>query len=168
MSAQEGVRASYQYEITVDHSQFFLEACEREWGVEDLDLLYDAGAIARHLGVAPGVLSIFTARSYGTVRLEIVLRSAPPGNDFMGWDHIAEASLDLPSGCLIASGPESDPPTTLRVTVPAETYRVRVYWGGIETVNEYMDEGQDHYRVVLWAAPYGAPTLLYAGVARPW
>jgi FPC/CPF motif-containing protein YcgG len=35
MSAHEGVIASYDCEVTVDHFQFFLEACDHGW--DDLE-----------------------------------------------------------------------------------------------------------------------------------
>jgi len=41
---EEGILASYQFEILVDHNQFFLEVCEREWGDDDLDLLCSEGS----------------------------------------------------------------------------------------------------------------------------
>jgi hypothetical protein len=167
MSLEEGVIASYQFDITVDHNQICLEDCEREVSLDDLTTLYDAGAFARHLGVAPGELSIYTARWYGVVCLELIVRSDQPGDDLTGWDNVAEASLELPSGCLAAFGPESYPDGP-RISVPPGMYRVRGYAGGIETVDEYMQEGQDHYRAVLWPAPYGMAALLHAGVAGPW
>jgi hypothetical protein len=168
MSTEEDILALYRLEIAVDHSQFFLEDGERDWGEVDLDLLYDEGAFARHLGFAPGVLSVFTAKWYGAVGLEILLRCARPDDDFTGWDHVAEASLDLASGYLVAYGPESNSDAAPRVSAPPGMYRVRVYSGGLETVDEYMQAGQDHYRVALWVAPYEAPALLYAGVSHQW
>jgi hypothetical protein len=168
MSTDEGILAIYQFEITVDHSQFILEDGECDWGEVDPDLLYDEGAFARHLGCGAGALAILTAKWYGLVGLEILLRSTRPNDDFTGWDNVAEASLDLPSGYLVASAPESDPGAALRVAVSPGMYRVRVYSGGVETVDEYMQTGQDHYRAALWVAPYEAPTLLHTDVAHPW
>jgi hypothetical protein len=171
MSAHKGIIASYQCEVTVDHSQFYLEARDRERGEigNDLDLLYNADTFARHLGVAPGVLSVFTPRSYGSVPLEIHVRdSAPTDEDVTAWDHVVEASLELASGCLVAYGPESVLSRPPGITVPTGMYRVRVYWGGIEMVNENTREGPDHYRVDLWLAAYREPTLLHAGIPNPW
>ncbi len=167
MSTEEGVIASYQHEITVDHNQIFLEDCERERNVEDLTALYDEGAFARHVGAAPSQLCIHTARWYGVVRLELIVRSDPPDDKLTGWDNVAEATLELSSGCLVAFGPESSPDGP-RISMLPGIYRVRVYAGDVETVDEYGQEGQDHYRAVLWPAPYQEPTLLHAGVAHPW
>ena len=54
------------------------------------------------------------------------------------------------------------------IAIPPDTYRARVYAGGIETVDEYMQDGEDHYRVVLWPAPHAAPALLYTAIDPPW
>lgn len=170
MSIEDGVIASYQLEILVDHNQIFLEDCKFE-GSDDLTQMYDEDATTRNLGVAPGLLAIFTARWYGKVRLKILLRNDQPDDDFTGWDHVAEASLALPSGCLVADGPESVFPFTPagpQITVTPGVYRVRIYAGAIETVDEYMQAGEDHYRAVLWLAPYQAPALLFTRDVYPW
>lgn len=163
----ESAFASHQLEITVDHNQIFLEDGDCEWGPDDLTLLYDKGAFARHLGAARGRVSIFTAKWYGIVRLQVVLQPNEPDDDVSTWDNVAEASLEKQSGHLVAYGPESYP-DGIRMPVPCDTYRVRVYAGGIESVDEYMQKGQDHYRAVLCPAPYAAPALLHAGNAYPW
>jgi hypothetical protein len=165
MSRDEGILAVYRLELSVDHGQFILEDDECDGGEGDPDLLYDEGAFARHLGCDASVLAVLTAKWYGVVGLEILLRSARPDDDFTGWDNVAEASLGLPSGYLVASGPESNPGAAPRFAAPPGMYRVRVYSGGVETVDQYMQAGQDHYRVALWLAPYEDPALLYAGVA---
>jgi hypothetical protein len=166
MMEQQGEFASYQFDIHVDHNQLFLEDDDAEWGDEDLDLLYSDESRACHLGATTSRLSLMTAKWYGTVRLEVILRSDPPDSDFTGWDNVAEASIEIRSGCLAVSGPETYE-TGARVRLPPGTYRVRVYAGGIETVKDLTD-GQDHYRVVMWPGPYQAPALLHAGIPYPW
>ena len=169
MPADDSIIASHQLNILIDHSQIFLEDCEHTGSDFDVNLLYSDEAFARHLGVAPGVLAIFTARHYGTVRLEILLMSVQPDDDFTGWDNVVEASIALPSGCLVAFGPESYPPLGSRIAIAQGAYRARVYAGGIEALDdEYAPEGPDHYRVALWPAPYQPPALLYARLADPW
>jgi hypothetical protein len=163
----QGVLASHYLDIHVDHHQMFLEDDDAEWGDDDLDLLYSDESFARHLGVAPGRLSLMTARWYGTVRLEVILRAGPPEDDVAGWDNVAEASIEIRSGSLTIFGPETDTVAT-RITLPPGTYRMRVYAGDIDSVDEYAQHGQDYYRAVLWPAPYAAPALLYAGISDPW
>ncbi len=166
--------ASYQLDITVDHNQFFLEDCDDEERIENLDITwstddwYDEGALARHLGVTSGTLCIFTARWYGVARLEVIVCRFQPHDILTDWDNVAEASIEVPSGCLMAHGPETDRDQSPHIAIPPDTYRARVYAGGVETVDEYLQDGQDHYRIVLWPAPYAAPILLYSAINHPW
>ena len=104
MASQEDAVASYHFEIYADHRDIFLEDCEQRWGDEDLNLLFNDGAFARHLGAAPGRLCIMTA-CWRIIPLNIVVRDAPPGDDWAAWDHVAEASLEVRSGCLVISTP---------------------------------------------------------------
>ncbi|HEX8035574.1 MAG TPA: hypothetical protein VF510_17075 [Ktedonobacterales bacterium] len=174
MSAEESIIASYQLDITVDHNQFFLEDCDYDQRLENLDITwstdtwYDEDALARHLGVTPGTLCIFTARWYGEVQLEVIVRSNQPDDILTGWDNVAEASIEVPTGCVVVHAAEDDIDVSPRFALLPDTYRARVYAGGVETVDEYMQDGQDQYRVVLWPAPYAAPTLLYSAIDHPW
>jgi hypothetical protein len=54
------------------------------------------------------------------------------------------------------------------VALSAGMYRARVYAGRIDTVDEYMMDGQDHYRVVLWTAPFAEPILLHGESGKFW
>jgi hypothetical protein len=175
MPAEESIIASYQLDITVDHNQFFLEDCEYDLGEEDdfdIDTMYDEDAFARHVGVGPSLLSIFTARFDGVVRLEVIVRRDQPDDILTDWDNVAEVSIQVPSGCILIDNPgtglETDRAALPHVAIPPDTYRARVYAGGIETVDEYMEDGQDHYRVVLWPAPYAAPVLLHTTIDPHW
>jgi hypothetical protein len=168
MPAGNEVIASSHDEILVDHSQIFLYDCAFDFREVDLDLLYNKESSDRHLGVAPGVLAIFTAKWHGTVKLELIVLTGPPSDDFSDWDNVVEASLELPSGCVVALAPESDRDDGLRNMLPAGMYRARVYAGGIDTVDEYMMEGQDHYRVVFWLVPFTEPILLHGESGKLW
>lgn len=133
MPTEESIIASYQLDITVDHNQFFLEDCDNDERIENLDVTwsidawYDADARARHLGVTPGILCIHTARWYGAVRLEVIVRRDQPDDNLTDWDNVAEASIEVPSGCLVAHGPETDRDESSHISVPPATYRARVY-----------------------------------------
>ena len=85
------------------------------------------------------------------------------------WDHVAEASLALPSGCLVADGPESlSTSSGPQIAVTPGVYRVRVYAGAIETVDQYMQAGEDYYRAILWLAPHQAPCATITRDVYPW
>ncbi|MGZ3664954.1 MAG: hypothetical protein ACXVCO_05795 [Ktedonobacterales bacterium] len=140
------------------------------------DPLISKEALRRRLGVVPGVLCIFTERDMD-VPLTIEIHTTPPiepQEDFAGWDHVVEASLELPSGIVEVAGtggfdPEGLNPDEARIPVIPGTYRVRVYTGGLDTVSDDELDGEDQYRAVLWLAPSIEPTVLHSTpISRRW
>jgi hypothetical protein len=85
MPADNEVIALSHGETLVDHSQIFFHDCAFDDCEADLDLLYNQESSDRHLGVAPGMLAIFTAKRYGTVPVDLIGRTGPPDNDFSRW-----------------------------------------------------------------------------------
>jgi hypothetical protein len=167
MSTDVEVIAFSHTEILVDHSQILVHDCAFDFGGKaDLDLLYNMESFDHNLVVAPGVLASFTARWYVIVSLDLVARTVPPAEDFSDWANVVEASLDLPSGCVVALTPESSGDHSIRVTRPAGMYHARVYVAGIATVGEQMMEGQDHCHAVRWRAPLAEPILLLGTSGR--
>jgi hypothetical protein len=132
-----------------------------------LDAVLRPEARARHLGVARGTLCIMTAR-YVEVPVAVEIRASPPPDDFAPWDHVVEASLDVPSGCIAVHGPTDYFPEAPRIPIEPGTYRARMYFGGICTVSVDGLDGEDHYRVALWPAPTEAPKVLYTQGSGEW
>ena len=166
------VISSYQLTITVDHFQIFFQDSEYDLGdEEDLDIdafLYSEDAFARHVGGLPRLLNIFTAKWYGVVRLEVVVCRYQPDDILTDWDNVAEVSIEAPSGSVLIYASESNVDERVRIAIPPDTYRARIYTGGIETVDENVTDGQDYYRVILWPSPFREPTMLHAGINHPW
>jgi hypothetical protein len=161
MAADSEILASYHAELVVDHNHLLLRDCEFEFCEAGLNLLYKEIAPGPHLGVTPGVLAIFPARWNGPIPLDVVMRNGPPEDDLSGWDTVAEASIDLPSGCAVIFPPESFA-SGLRIAVSPGVYRVRVHLGGWDEAIEYEYEGPDYYKLALWKAPQAEPALLHA------
>src|SRR5262245_44330484 len=94
------------------------------------------------------VVVILPARNM-SVPVEIEIHDSEPPLHPDGWDHIAEASLNLPGGELqvhrCTLGPVAD------WTLEPGWYRVRSCQGGLATVDGL--EGNDTYRIVIWPAP---------------
>jgi hypothetical protein len=93
-----------------------------------------------------------------TVPVEIGLLVRPPTGGLDDWDHVVEASLELPSGnleCHECTGGSID-----RWRVTPGPYRVRAYFGGLGTIDRHGIEGGDHYKVELWPAPLAPAVLL--------
>src|SRR5579859_180152 len=159
-------------EIFADYHQVCVEDCQAqadeggddEERVKRIDAritqLLDKAAYERHLGVAPGVACLLTARAM-TVPVDVEILAEAPPPDFAGWDRVVEASLDVPSGCLVVHGPTDYFPTAPRIALAPGTYRVRAYFGRLGSVSADELEGADHYRVVLWPAPQAEPAVLF-------
>ena len=142
--------------LYADYHQFYLgdSTFDGDTGAAEF---WSPEAFARMLAVAPpGLLGVGTAR-YDWVPVVVdQLATAPSDDDLDAWDHIVEASLEVPSGrvaidgCMSYRSAESP-----HIEVAPGTYRVRVYYGGLDTHDE------DHYRIVLWPLrPYNAPRVI--------
>jgi len=108
------------------------------------------------LAVNPGVVGIATG-SYGDVHVEIEVYESDPGNEPDSWDHVVEAGIDLSSGNLLFCGCP-DPEEVGRITVAPGEYRMRVYYGNLGSVVD--EEGQDHYKLLLWPGSFSKPEVL--------
>lgn len=143
-----------QYEIFADYHQFYLwdhgtnPAPPNDYTDED---------ITRRIKAAPFVVVIQPERNMD-VQVQLDVRDAPPDEPLDDWDHVAEASLELPSGRLEiheCTGGSID-----IIELPPGTYRVRACHGGLGTLSEDHTEGDDHYRLILWPAPFASVAVL--------
>jgi hypothetical protein len=138
------------FELFADYHQFYLwdrgmaPQAPEDYTDEDTRLRIKTG---------PHVLVIQPERNM-TVAVEVEILDAEPPCDADRWDHIAEASLNLPTGQLevheCTGGPVAD------FSVEPGWYRVRSHHGGLDTIDEFGLEGNDRYLVVLWPAPPAA------------
>ncbi len=179
MSTQPGVSAVYSYHIFADYHQVYLEDSQVQIGAErDADQRVEAidtfvaqllndQARERHLGVAPGVICLLTARNM-TVPVTVEIFTEAPPDEVSGWDQVVEASLEVPSGCIVIHGCTDYLPDAPRIQVDPGTYRVRAYFGGVDTLSSDGLEGADHYRVVLWPAHSREPVVLLAKDGGAW
>ncbi len=135
------------FNLFADYNQFYLwdedinPDTPTKWTDED---------VARRLKVAPNIVVVCPIRNT-TVPVTVEIHDAEPSSDVEKWDHIAECSLDLPSGKLQIH--ECTGGSVARFTVPPGTYRVRVFYGALGQLCDDGLEGKDHYSVVLWLAP---------------
>lgn len=169
----------YDYEVFADYHQITLEDCaggmprgdgtaKRAEEIADaVALLLDPPAFARHLGVYPGVLCILTARNMD-VPLTVEVYDTAPQDDLTDWDHVVEASLDVPSGCIRVSGGDGMFEASPEIRLAAGVYRARVYFGGIYTISNDGLDGSDHYLVVLWPGAPADPVVLHTAGSGGW
>jgi hypothetical protein len=97
---------------------------------------------------APGSLGILAAKNWFVpVAIEVV--EAAPTIDAEAWDHIVEATLQLPSGRLVLAGgptPGRDQPP---VDLTPGSWRALILMGNLDRT-AIDAEGDDYYKVVLW------------------
>ena len=105
----------------------------------------------RRLKTGANVVAIVTARNM-TVPVTVEIVDAEPSLDINGWDHVAEASLHLPTGRLqlheCTGGAVAD------FEVAPGWYRVRSCHGGLDSIDSAGLEGNDYYHLVLWPASH--------------
>lgn len=137
----------FDYKLFADYFQFYIQ----DESAPDLDpnVLWPQEAVDRHLAVAPGHVVVGTVRNMTVpVTVEIV--------DSALWDQINECNLEAPSGRLVIAGCTDYFPEAARIAVLPGSYRVRLYYGKLDSLSEDGLNGDDHYRLVLWQA-HSAP-----------
>jgi hypothetical protein len=111
---------------------------------------YTVDDIRRRIMMGPNVVVIHPIRNM-TVAVAVEVHDSDPGFDPAVWDHIAEASLHLPTGRLqvheCTGGPVAD------FEVSPGWYRVRSLSAGFSSIDESGLKGDDRYLAILWPAP---------------
>ena len=112
---------------------------------------YTDDDIERRIKTGPHVAVIQPVRKMD-VPVEIEIHESDPGCESDVWDHIAECSLELPSGHLevhkCTDGPIAD------FSIPPSVYRVRALFGKLGELSDDELDGNDHYKITLWPSPY--------------
>jgi hypothetical protein len=137
---------SYALDLFADYYQFYLRD-EKE--TEDQPDDWGDQLVMQMIAVAPGIIGVGTARNT-TVPVSVDVVDSRPDNDFTAWDHVTEASLEVPSGRIVIAGTSDYLPDAKRLAVSPGTYRVRVHYGGLDSISENGLAGEDHYHLVLW------------------
>lgn len=141
------------YTIFADYHQFYL------WDKEispDAPTDYIDEDVQRRIKAAPNVVVIQPERNM-EVPVELEVYESMPPLELSSWDHIAEASLELPSGLLEIHECTGGPIDEIQL-VPG-TYRVRAHYGKLSELSEDGLDGNDHYRLEIWPAPF-APVVV--------
>lgn len=137
---------THTFEIFADYHQLYLADDDVEepmpGDVTDED-------VRRRLAAAPHSVVIHTARNVD-VPVTVHVHEREPSVDLEAWDHVAECSLAVPSGRIVIAGCTDYLPDAARILVEPGSYRVRVCYGGLETLSEDGLDGDDHYVVDLW------------------
>jgi hypothetical protein len=145
------------FKLCTDYFQFYLlDEGVKPPAPEDYD---SQDTLAQRLLVKPHIIAVMTFQR-GVIEVELEVCESAPTVDPSAWDHVAEASLELPTGRLTVD-------TCLcgvakRLRVGKGWYRVRVCTGGIggwEVVAE-GEEIPERFRISLWPAPPNSVSVI--------
>lgn len=139
----------YKFEIFADYFQFILMDEKAE---DDFSTIWTDEAVETMLAVGKTAICPGTLRNVD-VNVEVeVLHSSPTIVD-ADWDNIVEASIDIPSGKLVAMGCTSYLPDAPRIEMNPGMYQVLSLAGGIDSIVDESEPADDIYRVYLWPGP---------------
>lgn len=141
---------SAQFEIFADYFQFYLqdEAADEDWGA-----FWTDETVERMLAVGQCTVGIATARSMN-VPVVVSVHDAKPEIDFDEWELVNECSFGVRSGRVMVIGcTEEAPQETARFALAPGPYRLRVSYAGLDSLSEDGLDGDDFYRLQIWAAP---------------
>ena len=152
--------SSFQFTIFADYFQVYLED---ENAHPDLSQSWTPIAVENLIAFDPDCrrgFGIGTVRNMPVPVTVDILHSAPTDSDLSEWDQVNECSIEIISGKLIILGCTDYYPEAARILVQPGTYRARICYGNLDTLSEDGLEGSDHYKVILWPAPYQEPAIL--------
>ena len=145
---------SKQIEVFADYHQFYLwDSAMKPNAPED----YTDDDIRHRIKTAPNVVVIQPERDMN-VPVTIEIYDSEPDIELNGWDHVAEASLHLPTGNLQVHECTGGP--VANFTLTPGWYRVRSMHGGFDTIASVGTDGDDFYKLALWPAEAAGVVVL--------
>jgi len=147
-----------RFNLYADYHQFYVEDEQSAAETAAAPDFWNARALADGLASARDMMAIGTAR-YGNVHVEIEVCDNEPPNDSDDWNHIVEAAIEIPSGVIIVRGCTEGHDTAQRFPVAPGTYQARVCYSGLDVEEPDAEDGDDHYRLVLWHGAWREPQV---------
>lgn len=139
----------YAFNIFADYHMVWVQdgsACKND--MDNSDLITDQSC-KDMLAIGQGTIIVMTARNM-TVPVEIEICDNQSIDNLDEWHQVAECGIDVPSGEIIISGTTDDLSESPRIALTPGIYRARIFYGGLDTLDSYGTEGNDHYKIVLW------------------
>jgi len=139
----------YSFEVYADHYTFYIEDITLSHSF-DKNLLISGDIV----DAWSGIIMVKTA-CYDTVPIEVIIQNNKPDNEsFAEWDHVAEASIEIPSGNLYLVEPMTDYNKNKLICVIPGWYRARIHWAGISNVQDKKKLGEEYYKIIFWPEEY--------------
>ncbi|HAG83329.1 MAG TPA: hypothetical protein DCL61_19840 [Cyanobacteria bacterium UBA12227] len=143
----------FNFEVFADYFQFYL-IDENATGTDFSELWVKQlpQAEQQMVAVTDGVIGVITRRNTD-VPVVVEVNEAEPLENYQEWDQVTDCSINILSGQLIIGGATEDLTSAARIKVKPGTYRVRIFYGSLDSVSANGLDGEDHYKIVLWSAP---------------
>jgi hypothetical protein len=146
----------HHFDLFADYHQFYLQDELVEGNLGDS---WTPEATWRLLALAPGTVGVGTVRNM-TVPVDIEVHDRPLDERLDAWDQVNECSIQVDSGRIVIAGCTDYFPDAARIVVKAGAYRVRVYYGKLDSLSPDGLDGEDHYRLVMWPSAPGPVVVL--------
>lgn len=131
-----------------EHYQFYAYDSGADPG--ELSIYWDDVAKEDMLLITDHILGIGTVRHLDVpVQVEFYPRE-PVDEPLDEYDQVVQCGMLIPSGKFVVSGATEDMYEAQRFDVAAGSYGLRVYYGGLDDVDEEGFEGEDFYKIALW------------------
>jgi hypothetical protein len=138
----------HQLKFFTEYYQFYILDKDSK-SQTDSDNFWTPQADTDKMAVEEGLLGI-TVGKYAEIDVEVnVLETQNNGRNFDEFEHIVEASIEIPSGVLLVkdcTGFE----VQLALQLAPQTYAVRCYSAKLSSIQG--DEGDDFYVIEIWAS----------------
>ena len=146
--------------LQADYHQFMLS--EGEWGDEPEQKTQERVCLIFEPRVSR--VSVLTGIDTGLVHVEAMALDLPPAGVADGWQDVAEVSLHVADGPLVASGWGDDGQASDRLDgFGPGTYRIRIHANGRDVAQARSSLGPDEtFMLIAWPAPHAPPVQLRA------
>ena len=135
----------YSLEIFADYRTIYAQDEDSD---SDLSGLISNKSLKTRLIYTPEQIIIFTARNM-SVPLTIEKVESEPNIDLDPRDHVIECSINLSSGSLLIAGGTDYFPDATRISVQPGIYKMRIFYGGLNTISKDGLDGNNNYRIIF-------------------
>lgn len=142
--------------IFADYFQFVVQD---ETSKDDFSDIWSDEAFQRLLAVGESSICPGTLRNVD-VEVEIRVLEQEPSIPLEQFDHVASASLSVPTGVLAVLGCTDYLPDAERIIIAPGSYQVLYLISGVSTVGAHWEPADDRYVLYLWPGPPRQAALL--------
>ncbi|MBX9689399.1 MAG: hypothetical protein K2X27_22000 [Candidatus Obscuribacterales bacterium] len=126
-----------------------IEDCDypEDWNDSLLSQLYVGGRGIVGIGTVRDLDIELTLEVYAAPMDEKDMNEDPEVGEF---DHVVQCNIEVPSGKLLVTGSTTEYDDTYKLEIPAGQYGMRIFWSGLDTLDELGFEGDDKYLIQLY------------------